>query len=578
MDLESEPPFQVEPSKGGSSPRHPNSAHGSSTSLSSHVTIPMSPIILSNKNWSLNARPALKAINPTDVTRYERNVVIQRGRRSFKIEPMTRNFDRETLPDNWVACAHPEGALYFYNASKNILTEANLYDPETYQLLASFAEQLQEAIESAGEKPSGLELVLEVLKDDDGDLCCGYYLVDNGARSLLWLEPYCADAILAGFDGEISVPHLKVAMEACYWSHVEMFPNHRDVSESTLNELVGIMMHSCVDAMTSDLSLAPYSPKETRELLDLVERIRTIGPVNGASACVVGKLFSIYGQVRFLHNFGQPGARLATNQSIYGNEIHPPHSYKMKTLSTLLFFTPNYHLKSLEEMWVDRILSSQSWKTVMTRLRAEWEGVIIMSTVLTYLNISFLSIQSVDQGDSHRSPAQVASYFSIITSVGSITMSLLLIRKHRSIPLRDAGPAEDYLISKADGNHPLENLAIMYSVPYGLFVWGIILFVLAFSFTTFEFNITFPSTNYVLRSLLGLVWTVILTLVVWFTLANWGGEDPGARSSWLRWNLPEFCKVQWWKSNKRADSGRRGSFPPWNLSEDSKELHVPTIV
>ena len=59
----------------------------------------------------------------------------------------------------------------------------------------------------------------------------------------------------------------------------------------------------------------------------------------------------------------------------------------------------------------------------------------IQDTVILAANMAFLAIQSVDNGGQstpRRSAAQVASYISIITGLGSILLSLLLIRQNRS--------------------------------------------------------------------------------------------------------------------------------------------------
>ncbi|KDQ58441.1 hypothetical protein JAAARDRAFT_78181 [Jaapia argillacea MUCL 33604] len=514
-------------------------------------------------------------INPVDVNRYERGVVLKRRKERFEIEPMTRKFDWEPLPDDWVACAHPEGALYFYNASQNIFTEAYLYDPEMLELVTSFADQFRETIESVGEHLTNLELVVEVLRNEQGELTCGYYLADNEARTLLWLEPYDAEDMLAEFEGETSVTHLKIEMEARYWAHCEMFPNHRDVSEDTLNELIGILMHSSVDAMTSDLSLSPYSPQECQDLLSLVGNIRTIGRANGASACVVGRLFSLYGHSRFLHNFGQHGARLASNQSIYGRNIHPPRSRLLKMLSALSFFMPDVHLKSLEKMWVDHIMRYQPWKELMSQLQAEWEKLLIMSTIVLIINVSFLAIQSVDRDGAYRSPAQMASYFSTIASIGSIILGLLLVRKHRFISREDAAVGEQYLMSKLDGNRGLETLSIMYSLPYALLMWAMTLFVLAFSFATFELDVTFHSTNYVLRLLLGLAWATILALLTWFILTNWDGNGKNTWLSFVRWDIPQTWKSMLSTSADASDQKKRHWFSFWKRM---KQLPPPATV
>ena len=54
--------------------------------------------------------------------------------------------------------------------------------------------------------------------------------------------------------------------------------------------------------------------------------------------------------------------------------------------------------------------------------------------MLLIANVAFLAIPSVDSGDRSRSPGQLISYLSVITSIGSIVMGLLLLRHHRTKP------------------------------------------------------------------------------------------------------------------------------------------------
>jgi hypothetical protein len=58
----------------------------------------------------------------------------------------------------------------------------------------------------------------------------------------------------------------------------------------------------------------------------------------------------------------------------------------------------------------------------------------LQATVLLNANVAFLAIQSVDNAASngHRSNAQRASYFSIITSIAAIILGLLLVRQHHT--------------------------------------------------------------------------------------------------------------------------------------------------
>ena len=60
--------------------------------------------------------------------------------------------------------------------------------------------------------------------------------------------------------------------------------------------------------------------------------------------------------------------------------------------------------------------------------------------MLLNANVAFLAIPSVDLGNHIRTPVQLASYLSVIASVGSVVTGLLLLRQHRAKP-QDA--AED---------------------------------------------------------------------------------------------------------------------------------------
>jgi len=115
--------------------------------------------------------------------------------------------------------------------------------------------------------------------------------------------------------------------------------------------------------------------------------------------------------------------------------------------------------------------------------------------VLLNANVAFLAIPSVDPGDRNRSPTQLASYLSIVASVGSVVTGLLLLRQHRtkpqdsaeevvSYPVRPLAPISSltaptpspqqdrYLRSRLHNALGFETLAILYSLPYSLLLWA----------------------------------------------------------------------------------------------------------
>jgi len=61
-------------------------------------------------------------------------------------------------------------------------------------------------------------------------------------------------------------------------------------------------------------------------------------------------------------------------------------------------------------------------------------------------NLAFLAIQSVDvHTNSHRSPAQISSYLSVMANIGSIVSGLLLMR-HSRMGHQD-GPVSHFRLS-----------------------------------------------------------------------------------------------------------------------------------
>jgi len=155
---------------------------------------------------------------------------------------------------------------------------------------------------------------------------------------------------------------------------------------------------------------------------------------------------------QFVNLYGQRGARVDRDQSVHG-EIVNPRTWLVVLFSPLLFWESDVHLQELEKIWVDRLVHLRPWTEFIKKVNNEWQGSTIIvswlcftylcrlanyplkATVLLSANMSFLSIQSVDNGGKvagDRSPAQIASYISIVTSIGSIILSLLLVRQNRS--------------------------------------------------------------------------------------------------------------------------------------------------
>ncbi len=129
----------------------------------------------------------------------------------------------------------------------------------------------------------------------------------------------------------------------------------------------------------------------------------------------------------------------------------------------------------MEKLWTDEVIIETVWKNFMTKLLAEWEGVIlwvriqprmrvwlvlqthvivIQSTVMLTANVGFLAIPGVvlsnlsgssitnaNQVFIFTSSSQIASSLSVEASIGSIVTGLLLARHNRTKQKEDPAGA-----------------------------------------------------------------------------------------------------------------------------------------
>jgi hypothetical protein len=60
-------------------------------------------------------------------------------------------------------------------------------------------------------------------------------------------------------------------------------------------------------------------------------------------------------------------------------------------LSPLLFLAPEVHLREMEKLWTDEVIIETVWKSFMSKLLAEWEGVILWVRIQSRNLISSLA-------------------------------------------------------------------------------------------------------------------------------------------------------------------------------------------
>ncbi|VDC02730.1 unnamed protein product [Peniophora sp. CBMAI 1063] len=490
----------------------------------------------------------LDELVPREGPRYTRQVWVQEDHWSFEVPPLSRldfphSSDGWSLdPDlqGWEPVTHPEGGLYFCHRERRVFTEAYLYNDvymEEVELLIDYLNRLSVAYTGAP-LPSDCDLVIQVThnkSEDDKRTAWHYYLADHETRSVFWLRPFQAGDHLGEVYGDVSPAHFKHLLESWYWDHVSMLPDNFQSHDCIVDELVGDLTYHCVDHITSPNTTVPYT---LNELTDLIRLLGRKGHGTGATsfAAALARIMAIFCHWRFVHYHGQRSARLDRLESVRDITSPRPRTWLMQLFSFLFLFAPEVHLRDMEKVYVDGIVTSYLWKRHISKLQGEWEELIAYATIILTASVSMLSVPDVilfsdnpnpPGGGSNiqsylpplHSPAAIASYVSIICSIGSIVLGLMLVHHNRTKNREDSDDAAAYMKRKDSFHFHHEPLAILYSLPYALLMWSML------SFATSVVIFTLDKTDIVTQSTVALISFGVSCLTIWCVIATWETED-----------------------------------------------------
>jgi hypothetical protein len=385
------------------------------------------------------------------------------------IEPGNKVFEDKPPSSRWKPLAHPEGALYYYDSTCRIYTDADLSKPSTLSAIEAFADKLYN--DARTDPNIDITSKTELVVEDIDENTCGYYFVEQDTRCIFWLERFDAESLFDNIRRVRNMGHIKYAIEAQYWTHCELFPYENRVTPAVLEELKQMIMHAAAVTITSVTSVAPFDRDELEKMLSLVTEIE--GTLEGQfthTRCVVARFMSEFIKAKFFNFCGQPGARLDSDQTIYFKD-HDHQSLLFIIASLLLFGAPRTHQKDLKKIWVDRIINRVLWNQFIGKLNDEWTGLALSATVILNANVAFLAIPSVQD------TAKLLSYLSVICSIAVVLLVLLLVRQNQK---KDCERAVTLLTHMSQSFFGTEALAITYSLPYGLLMWALLSFAAGF--------------------------------------------------------------------------------------------------
>ncbi|KAF9475279.1 hypothetical protein BDN70DRAFT_924099 [Pholiota conissans] len=407
---------------------------------------------ISDENHTI--RPVL----PEETLRYTRRTRTSKEFKNIRIDELTTVFDKPAAPVGWLRYAHPEGACYHYHPEKRVYTDSHLSNPEILHRMMDDISRLHHLQETFHYQfPQNGVLMIDVNRVEGGGLETSYYYVDHD-------EPWDIGAAYE-VNGMGSYRHLGYEMQAQYWYFVSLYPDSLALTSAMVCELRDIILYLIGDTMTSPYSTSPYTLDDLLRILNITSEMET-------------RHMYIFYHTRFLNCHGETYARIERDFSIFGDPIKK-RTWLVKTLSPILFSAPDIHLRNLQKMWVDGIMHKSVWEQSIKNMNEEWHGFLLLACVMLLANVAFLSISTINMNENvARSAAQILSYLSVVANLGTIILGLLLMRQNRTKMRDTADDVQEFLRAR---NHPrlgLETLAILYSLPYALLMWGSVAFII----------------------------------------------------------------------------------------------------
>ncbi|KAI9459417.1 hypothetical protein BJY52DRAFT_1265560 [Lactarius psammicola] len=499
--------------------------------FASQVSVVNIPVADGSGIWSDRKTRSIKLMHSDQVSRYVNKSDILPVISKYRLGPTEVDLPQYSYakrPKGWIPATHPGGALYFYNPERRIFTDVYMYDTDLSAEIHAFAAHLD------GERARLLhpnrfpqthyDLVLDIIKTEDDETTWAYYYVDHSTKTLFWLHPYeCEESLLGEVRGVQEASHVKLRLESLYWVHWSLYPtgpDWREFPENALNELLGALVSSGIDSLTSKVSTSPYTAAEMESMRNFIKEAESLGKGNP-------HVITSVAHWRFLHFHGQKSSRQDRYKSIYKGSSRK-RTILVRILSPVLFFFPDVHLRELEKVWTDKIIVEALWKEFMQKLVSEWTEFVLYSTVMLAANVAFLAIPGVIVAPQYPtppdawikpSPAQIASSISLVFSIGSIITGLLLIRRNRTMMTKSPESAWYYLHGMNWRVVGLEPLAIVFSLTYALLMWsawGFFIALLIFSFQNTSMRIWIP---------VGTAAGVITILIIWCVGNTWDPEE-----------------------------------------------------
>lgn len=269
-----------------------------------------------------------------------------------------------------------------------------------------------------------------------------------------------------------------------FYKHWDNFPDQQEVILEQSYAIQKMLDNALADVMFSRTSTINYTVDELAKMIEMTDRMlsrlriaeKREEPLKGE--CLPGRMMQHFYHDQLLNLHSQRGARSDRQQSVFNN---PPDKVRRSWFITFfgaaLFWAPSHHLAGLNNMWVDKLLAKQPWNLLVSTLLREWDGHRLVATILITANVSFLGVNDLPSDGI----VKIACFLSTISSSTSFVLITALEGRIRNMEsLHNIVKAQAWLNLLNNENIGLEILAVLLGLPYGLTMWAMVFFTIAF--------------------------------------------------------------------------------------------------
>ncbi|KAG2013491.1 hypothetical protein CC2G_010399 [Coprinopsis cinerea AmutBmut pab1-1] len=431
---------------------------------------------------------------------------------SFIDESCYSNVNFASLPEPWVACVHPRGWLYFYNRTLKVVTDQDIRDPRTLELVeATIADYPIGALED------GMEVHLcHVLSPRDFETKNLFSLAINHNSCL---ASYDLEDVLPDNVCQLD-PKRQNRFRRFYWNYLSNHPSHSPTPDRAIKDAIDALTYFHTDNLISGASsTSPFSKAECTELSAIVRDLAgTPCTDSPAKTMFLAWFLREVASFRASESYGE--YTLKTAMSLKDEKLIPKSSRQRQpspaaiillnlVINCVFFGIPHTywaHIKSTSE-YRGRLAEVQvKWEKYIERLVREYSHFLLVSTVLLSATVGFLSIEDITEF------ARLAACVSALASLSSIIIGVFSIWRHQANTSRRQSYTYMHNIQQSFLGIP--GHAIILGLPPSLLVWAIIGFTVAIVGYVVEGATTPDSWRRVAAWLLLVVFVLLLSIVM----------------------------------------------------------------